>query len=265
MLVVAANTFREVGRDRMLHLLGACVTGFVLFAWVLGWLNPEESDQARHLVDFGLAAVNIFGLLMAVLLGSSLLRREMERRTLYTVLSREVTRAEFLAGKYLGLLGVFAAGLGIVALLMVLYFGVWGGLSGQDSAGREIHRVGAILAAVYGNLLEIAVLTAVSVLLGAFTTPALSSIGTVTVWLVGHNTETLLDYLKMSEMKALEIPFKAIYYGFPNLTDFNYRMAASFGDSVPPAVLLYALLYALVWIGALLAVSSLVFRRRELP
>lgn len=253
-LVVAGNTFREVGRDRMLHLLGALVTGFVLFSWVLGWLNPEEDDQARTLIDFGLAGVNVFGLLMAVLMGSSLLRREMERRTLYTVLSREVTRTQFVAGKYLGLLGVFAAGLCIVALVMVLYFSVFGAVRGFP-----------LLAAVYGNLLEIAVLTAVSVLFGSFTTPALAAIGTVSLYMVGHNTETLLEYLEMSGNEAMEVPLKALYYAFPNLTNFNYRLAASFGDAVDPAVLALATAYAIVWIGLLLGLSSAAFRRRELP
>lgn len=253
-LVVAGNTWREVGRDRMLHLLGALVVGFVLFSWVLGWLNPEETDQARMLVDFGLAGVNVFGLLMAVLMGSSLLRREMERRTLYTVLSREVTRNQFLLGKYLGLLAVFAAGLGIVALIMVLYFSVFGASPGWP-----------LLAAVYGNLLEIAVLTAVSVLLGSFTTPALSAVGTVTLYLVGHNTETLLEYLELTENRALDLPFHALYYLFPNLTDFNFRLAASFGDAVPPDVIGLSTAYALLWVGILLGLAAAAFRRRELP
>lgn len=253
-LVVAANTYREVGRDRMLHLLGALVVGFVLFSWVLGWLNPEEADQVRHLVDFGLAGVNLFGLLMAALLGSSLLRREMERRTLYTVLCREVTRPQFVLGKYLGLVAVFATGLAIVAVLMVIYFAVFGATPGWP-----------LVAALHGNLLEIAVLTAASVLLGSFTTPALSAIGTVALWLVGHNTETLLEYLRLTEKEALEIPFKAIYYAFPNLTDFNYRMAASYGDPVSIGILGLATLYAAVWVLGLLGAASLLFRARELP
>lgn len=253
-LVVAGNTFREVGRDRMLHLLGALVLGFVLFSWVLGWLNPEEEDQARTLIDFGLAGVNVFGLLMAVLTGSSLLRREMERRTLYTVLSREVSRPQFVLGKYLGLLGVFAAGLCIVALVMVIYFSVFGAVRGFP-----------LLAAVFGNLLEIAVLTAVSVLLGSFTTPALSAIGTVALYMVGHKTETLLEYLGMTGNESLEFPLKALYYAFPNLTDFNYRLAASYGDAVAPWVIALATVYALVWVAILLGLASVAFRRRELP
>ncbi len=253
-LVVAGNTFREVGRDRMLHLLGALILGFVLFSWVLGWLNPEEDDQARTLIDFGLGGINVFGLLMAVLMGSSLLRREMERRTLYTVLSREVTRTQFLVGKYLGLLGVFAAGLCIVAVVMVLYFSVFGAKPGLPLA-----------TAVYGNLLEIAVLTAVSVLLGTFTTPALSAIGTVCIYLVGHDTETLLEYLELTRKEGLNIPFKAIYYSFPNLTDFNFRLAASYGDPVSPTIVGLSTLYALVWVGILLALAAAAFRRRELP
>lgn len=252
--VVAANTYREVGRDRMLHGLGALVTGFVLFSWVLGWLNPEERDQARHLVDFGLAGVNVFGLLMAVVVGASLLRREMERRTLYTVLSREVTRGQFVLGKYLGLLAVFATGLAIVAGIMVVYFSVFGALPGQP-----------LVAAIYGNLLELAVITAASVLLGAFTTPALSALGTLSLYLIGHKTETLLEYLKMTGTGALEVPFKAFYYSFPNLSDFNFREAAAYGDPVPWDVLGLATLYAGVWTAIFLGAAAILFRRRELP
>ncbi len=254
MAVVAANTYREVGRDRMLHLLGALITGFVLFGWVLGWLNPEERDQVRHLVDFGLAAVNVFGLLMAVLLGSSLLRREMERRTLYTVLCRDVTRTQFVLGKFLGLVGVFATGLALVALVMVGYFALFGRLAGPP-----------ILAAVYGSLLEIAVLTAISILFGSFTTPAIAALGTVTLYFCGHASETLLEYVRTSGKEALEVPFKVLYYGIPNLSNFNYRANAGHGVPVGWETLAAATAYAAVWCAALVGVGALLFRRRELP
>jgi Cu-processing system permease protein len=253
-LVVAANTFREVGRDRVLHLLAAVITSFVLFAWVLGWLNPEEEDQARHLVDFGLAAVNLFGLLMAVFLGASLLRREMERRTLYTVLSREVTRTQFVLGKYLGLLAVFACGLGIVAAIMVGYFAIFGAAAG-----------GPLLAALYGNLLELALLTAVTVLVGSFSTPAMAAFGTVAVYLAGHRTETLLEYADMPGNEHLEWPVRIAYHSFPNLSDFDFRLAASFGDPVPFRTLAGATAYALLWCALLLGAGAILFRRRELP
>ena len=264
-LVVAGNTYREVGRDRMLHLLGALVAGFVLFSWVLGWLNPEENDQVRHLVDFGLAGVNLFGLLMAVFLGASLLRREMERRTLYTVLSREVTRPQFVVGKYLGLLGIFATGLASVALFMVGYFAIFGAMTAKAPAGAEIHRGLALVEAIYGNLLEIAVITAASVLFGSFTTPAIAALGTVTLYITGHGTETLLDYLRLTGNEALAVPFQAIYYVFPNLSDFNYREYAAFGDVVPLRTLGFATGYAVLWVGILLGAAALLFRRRELP
>ena len=253
-LVVAANTFREVGRDRMFHLVGALVTGFVLFAWVLGWLNPDESEQARHLVDFGLAGVNVFGLLMAALLGSALLRREMERRTLYTVLSRDVTRAQFVAGKYLGLVSVFAAGLGIVAAVMGVYFSLFGATPGLP-----------LLAAVYGNLLEIAVLTAASVLFGSFTTPALAAIGTVTAWFAGHATGTLLEYVDLTEKESLRPVFEALYYGLPNLSFFDLREGAAFGDPVRWGDLGIATAYAAAWTAVLVGGAAFLFRRRELP
>lgn len=253
-LVVAANTFREVGRDRMFHLVGGLVTAFVLFAWVLGWLNPEESEQTRHLVDFGLAGVNVFGLLMAALLGSALLRREMERRTLYTVLSRDVSRAQFVAGKYLGLVAVFAAGLGLVASVMVLYFSLFGATPGLP-----------LLAAIYGNLLEIAVLTGISVLFGSFTTPALAAIGTVTAWFAGHATGTLLEYVELTEREALRPLFEALYYGLPNLSFFDLREGAAFGDPVRWGDLGISTAYAAVWVAVLVGGAALLFRHRELP
>jgi ABC-type transport system involved in multi-copper enzyme maturation permease subunit len=253
-LVVAANTFCEVARDRMFHLVGGLVTAFVLFAWVLGWLNPEESEQTRHLVDFGLAGVNIFGLLMAALLGSALLRREMERRTLYTVLSRDLTRAGFVAGKYLGLVAVFAAGLGLVAAVMLGYFTIFGATPGLP-----------LLAAIYGNLLEVAVLTAVSVLFGSFTTPALAAIGTVTAWFAGHATGTLLEYVELTENESLRPLFEVLYYGLPNLSFLDWREGAAFGDPVRARDLALATGYAAVWVAILVGGAAALFRRRELP
>jgi len=253
-LVVAANTFREVARDRMLHLLGALIVAFVLFSRVLGWLAVEEVDEAAMLVDFGLAGVNVFGLLMTVLLGASLLRREMEQRTLYTVLSREVSRTEFVVGKYLGLLAVFGAGLAAVAVLMAGYQAFWGQTPGLPVA-----------VAVYGNLLEIALLVAATVFLGSFTTPAMASLGTVALYVSGHSTETLREFLALRGEHAPRLAIEVLYHAVPNLTDFNYRNAARYGDAVPIATLGAATAYAAIWVALLLGAAALLFRRRELP
>jgi hypothetical protein len=63
----------------------------------------------------------------------------------------------------------------------------------------------------------------------------------------------------------MEVPFQVIYYAFPNLSDFNYRLAASFGDDVPLRVLGLATAYAVLWVAILLGAAALLFRRRELP
>ncbi len=160
-LVVARNTFREVTRDRM--VAGVLVAGLVLLG-LTQVLSPLALGEGRRLtVDLGLTGISVLGLLVVLLAGTSLVAKEVERRTIYSLLSRPISRPSSLVGKWLG----FSVALWTVAAALGLALC---GVLAARGAGREWP---AVLEAVYLAALELSVVTALAVLFSALTTPLL--------------------------------------------------------------------------------------------
>ena len=122
-VAIARNAFREAVRDRVLYNLVVFALLLIGGAVFLGELSAGQ--EAKIIVDLGLSATLLFGMFIAVFVGVGLVYKEIERRTLYAILSKPVSRGEFLLGKYLGLcltlfvnVAIMGAGLSL-ALLFV--------------------------------------------------------------------------------------------------------------------------------------------------
>jgi len=124
-VVVAGATFREAVRDRVLFIVLAFAEALILGSRVLGWLSIE--DELKMVQDFSLKGLSVVGLLLAMLVGAGSIAREVERRTVYTVLSRDCARGEFVIGKFAGLVGVMWACLACMAAIFCAWVLVWGG------------------------------------------------------------------------------------------------------------------------------------------
>ena len=98
---IARNTLREAVRNKVLYALLFFAIFIIGTGVVLSGLSYVESE--RILQDFGFAAIRLFSVAIAIFVGVSLIHREVERRTVYTILSKPISRAEFLLGKYVGL------------------------------------------------------------------------------------------------------------------------------------------------------------------
>jgi hypothetical protein len=173
--VVAINTFREAVRDRVLYNL-------VFFALVMmgaAILVGQISIGINRLVivNLGLSAISIFGLVMAVFIGVGLVYKEIEKRTLYSLLAKPIRRWQFLVGKYAGLLLTLAVNTALMTLgLAAALFYV----------GRPFVRADAwILVAVYFILLELALVTALALFFSCFSTPMLSTLFTLGIYMTG--------------------------------------------------------------------------------
>jgi ABC-type transport system involved in multi-copper enzyme maturation permease subunit len=201
--------------------------------------------------DLGLAGISLIGLVLIVLVGGGMVQKEVERRTVLTVLSRPLRRPEFLLGKYLGLLGmVTMVFLGMTALLSTILL------------IKEGHLEAAVLWAAVFSLGELALLTAVVVLFSAFVSPALAGVFTVAVFLVGHFAEDLPRFAeKMGG--GLADAARALFLVLPHLEAFNLRAEAAYGIVPEPGRILGAGLYGLLYTLALLAVGAVIFTRRE--
>jgi len=248
--LIARNTFREATRDRL--LVGVFVAGLVLFV-ATQVLSPLALGEARRLtVDLGLSAISILGLLMVLLVATSLVAKEIERRTIFNLLSRPLTRPAYLVGKWAGLcaaLWAVSAGLGL-ALCLVL------AMRGDGAMALPV------LQGTYFAALELAVITAVAVLFSALSTPVLSSLYTLGFFLVGSWSYDLRAFAQ-SFPATLRTPINALACAVPNLPLFNTRSLAAAGNFADAGHVGLATAYAALYVACMLALGAAAFETRD--
>ena len=252
--IVAVNTFREAVRDRVLYNLVFFALMMIGAAILVGQVSLGINRLV--IVNLGLSAISIFGLVMAIFIGVGLVYKEMEKRTLYSLLAKPVRRWEFLAGKYAGLLLT----LGVNTALMTL-----GLAAALFYVGRPFVRSDAnILIAVYFILLELALVTAIALLFSCFTTPMLSTLFTLGIYITGLFAADIRDFGDLTESAALKASTRLVYYLLPNFHNFNVIAPVAHGESVASSLVLQNTIYALLYIALVLLAASAVFSRRNL-
>lgn len=247
---IARNTFREAIRDRILYGLLAFALLMIGSSLALASLSVGQQDRITR--DLGLAAISLIGMLMAVFLGITLLSKEVDRRTVYTILSKPVRRYDLVLGKYLGLSTTVAVNVAIMGAglcLLTLAQGWW---------------TANLTVAIYLILLELLVVIAIATLFSTFTTPTLSAIFTLGFFVLGHLTGSLQAITQQAASAAVRFAGEFLYYLLPNLEAFNVKGRVAHGEPVGLAEVGLATGYALLYVVALLALAMLVFERREL-
>ena len=249
-LLIARNTFREATRDRL--LVGVFVAGIVLFV-ATQVLSPLALGEARRLtVDLGLSGISLLGLLMILLVATNLVAKEIERRTIFNLLSRPLTRPAYLVGKWAGLsaaLTVVAGGLGAVLALVLT-------LRGDGVMALPV------LQGAYFAALELVVITAVAVLFSALSTPVLSSLYTLGLFLAGSWSYDLRNFARAFPA-GLRTMVDVISCAVPNLPLFNTRSLAAAGTLADPAHVGLATAYAALYAGCMLALGAAAFESRD--
>src|SRR3977135_511952 len=250
-LPIARNAFREAVRDRVLYNLVIFALLLIAGAIFLGELSAGQ--EAKIIVDLGLSAILLFGVFIAIFVGVGLVYKEIERRTLYAILSKPVSRGEFLLGKYLGLcltLLVNVAIMGVGLSLALIYV-----QRGWDPL------VVSIWPAIFLIYLELAILTGVAMLFSAFSSPALSALLTFFVFVIGHFSSDLKTLAGSMGSAPSRWVFAGLYYLLPNFANYNAITLAAHGQAPGIGALLAAAGYGLIYIGVLLAATALVFSR----
>jgi len=250
MLAVAQNTFREAVRDKVLYVLLFFAAVVIFGSKALGWISIGQ--DIKIMKDVCLAAVLLFGVLIAIFVGTSLVYKEIDKRTLYTILSKPIPRYQFILGKYLGLtalLGLVTVSMAVVSLAYVLLMG------------------GAIdlvfLLAILLIYCELLLITAFAVLLSTVTSPILGALVVFSIFVLGHATGVLVDLPQQFEGTTTESVLKMAYYLVPNLNNFNIRAEAANGVAVSAVYLLWAMVYGAAYTFVLLVLASLVFEGKD--
>jgi len=247
---IARNTFREGVRDR-LFLVIVIFAVFVLgSSLVIGPLSLGE--QVRITEDIGLASISILSFMIAILVGTSIVHREIDRRTIYTVISKPVERWQFIVGKFIGLAAtvtLLMAGMTVLFLAMDL--------------GVARHFNAQLLVAVLLTWMELLLLTALSVLMSTVASPILGAIFSVLLFVIGHASADIRYLAIKFGSGVLKTFTDVVYYALPNLEYLNVRSKVTHGVRIDAGYVAFASSYALLYAIAFLVIAVLAFERKE--
>jgi ABC-type transport system involved in multi-copper enzyme maturation permease subunit len=248
---IAANGFREVIRDRILYFIGFFA---LLMAFALRLL-PEIAvgTHQKIFLDLGLAAIGLLGVIVAVFVGTGLINKEIDKRTILVLIPKPLSRAEFILGKHLGLSGVLAVMLGVMLVIYLLM------LLGMKVSFQPL----PLIVSVFYLGLELILIAAVAIAFGVFTSSIIATLMTFGVYLMGHISKDLIQLGIISKNPNILAITKNIYLILPDLERLNFRNEAVYGLLPSADVLIGNALYSLVYTGLLLGISILIFSRRQ--
>ncbi len=247
---LASNTLREAIRSKLLYTLLGFAIAMILFAIALSQLSYIDND--RILQDFGFASIRLFSVAIAIFVGVNLIHKEVDRRTVYTILSKPLSRSEFLIGKYVGLLMTIWLQLGI----MVVFFIGTSLLTGAplDSS----HAAVVALLAV-----ELALVVAIATLFSSFTTPMLASFFSVGVWIVGNLTRDLKLMGEKATDSSIGWVTTWLHRLLPDMASFDLTLESAHGLPISASDLVIPTIYGVGYIAILLVISMIIFERRD--
>ncbi|MBN1781618.1 ABC transporter permease subunit [bacterium] len=250
-LTIAMNTFRESIRNRVMINILLFAVGLILLSIVLGEWSLGE--QIKVIKDFGLSAMSIFGLLIAIFIGIRLMVQELEQRTIYLIASKPIRRWEIVLGKYSGLALTLIVNVILMAVTLLVVNLI---IEGRIDLG--------LLPAVFLIYIEILLIVAFALFFSSLMSPQLSALATLILYMLGHLTNFLYEYIRVFPDKGFHWLLKGIYYIVPNLEKLNLKMAVVDHVPQPPHVVAWATAYGLCYIVIVLILTAAVFNKKDL-
>ena len=260
---VAINVFKESVRDRVPYNLALFAVLLIGASYLLGQLTAGQ--DVKIIKDLGLAATTVFGLFIAIFIGIGLVSKEVERRSIYALLAKPITRPQFIAGKYAGLVLTLAAN---VAVMTIALYAVLGYLTyvatpaeraSWDAPGMDPRLLEAI-ALIFVALM---VVTAIALFFSTFSTPLLAAALTFGMFVVGHFNSDLKNFDRIVETRPAIWLARGIYHVVPDFSAFDVKTEVVHGLPVGAGYLAATAGYGFAYITALLIVSVLIFARRD--
>lgn len=248
---LAKYTIKGYIKERI--LLVVLIFAFLLMvaSYVLSPL--AVGAQQKIVVDIGLAAIPLFGILLIVLLGAGTFYQEKQHGILKGLLVKPITRADFVLGKWVGTVATVIL---VMSLMAVVYLAVmW--LSGAEFSKT-------LFLSIYLSMFEIALIAAVLSFFSSFTSPVLASFFTICAAAAGHLSKDLLAFADRVDAAVPAFLAKAAYYALPNLGLFNVREEAVHGLLLPEGFVGAVTVYGLFYTSVLLFLSAYIFKLKEI-
>ncbi|HWG39669.1 MAG TPA: ABC transporter permease subunit [Candidatus Acidoferrales bacterium] len=249
---ITLNTFREAIRDRVLYNLILFVLLLVASAPLFGQISIGM--ERLILVNVGLSSISLFGVIIAIFIGIGLVSKEIEKKTLYTILSRPVRRWEFIVGKYMGLIMTLVVNTALMTAGFYIALMITNGLHKTDSL---------LLVAIYFTVLQFLIVTALTVLFSTFSSPIFSAIFAFALFVIGTFAEDLKNFAAISKGAAKLLATAAAYL-MPNFASLNVIAQTAHDQGIGGRLILFNTLYAMLYSASAVAAAVLIFERRNL-
>ena len=258
-LAIALNTFREAIRNKILYALLFFAIALIVFTLILGQMSMHE--EVRVTRDVGLGGIELFGVLIAIFVGVNLVYKELDKKTVFALIPKPIHRWEFILGKFGGMLLTLAL---LVAIMSGVLFLV---LAVQD---KGLDGAGAVVRAIVMLFVEVMVVTSMAVLFSTFTTPFLSGLFTLAIFIVGCFPGVLRELIAKLGDAALRRVLSAVLRIVPDLHLFfvsgstvGGQSVSVHGDYVDWSFVATASAYGVFYAACALALAMLLFARRD--
>lgn len=262
-IAIAGNTFREAARNKIMHAILGLALVIILCSKALAWVSAGE--DVKVMTDLGLAAITLFGVIVALFSGANLLYKEVDRKTSYLILSKPVRRYEFIVGKYIGLTGVLFICTAIMSVVHAGYLTSFMMSMPERPHGMALRLFYVALSQAYFLIfLELCVISAFAVFFSAISSPMFSAVGTFCVFFIGHGLRNIKDLMETVESALGNVVLTTAYWVLPALFNFDMKHRAAYGDPQDLKSILFCVAYAAAYCTVILLFTCVFFRRRQL-
>lgn len=247
---IAFNTFKEAVRNKVFYLLIVVGILFALSSYIISLLTI--GDKVKVLKDVGLASINFFCVLIAIFTGINLVFKEIDKKTIYNIVSKPISRSNFILGKFFGLSLTLLVALLSMAFIFFAFLLI--------STGEFDIKILLYFILLYFELL---IISAISILFSSFSTPILSSIFTISLYLIGHVSWTFNEFKHNLTETFAKVVAYFFYYIIPNLEKLNIKNSIVLKSHIGSDIMFHSILYAVCYISAILILAVLIFNKKE--
>lgn len=248
---IAKNTFKETSRNKIsLVLLGLSIAA-ILLTKAVAYISPET--EQKMVIDFGIFAITFFGVIMAIFNGSNLIFKELDKRTIYTVISKPIDRYQFILGKFFGLFFSICISLSFLVLTFSIYCVV-----------IQIPLSLSFFWAIVFIFLQICMIISISMVFSLVSSPLLSATFTLMFYIFGYWLEGLKDLVNLIENPLGKMITENVYNVLPKLFYMDFKYQASHGLPIPSSDLMFVGLYGVTYVSLFLFFASILLSRKEL-
>ena len=260
---IALQVFKESMRDKVLYNLVLFAVLLIAASYLIGQLTVGQ--DVKIIKDLGLGATQVFGLFIAVFIGIGLVSKEVERRSIYSLLAKPVRRHDLILGKYAGLVLTLAVNIAVMAVAMyaVLGYMAWVETEEIRQSWEAPATDPAMLRAIFLVFTQLMLVTAIALFFSTFSSPILSAVLTFGLFVVGHFNADLRNFESVVDSRAAAYLARALYYLLPNLAPFDVKAAVVHAQPVSLGYMAWTTGYAVAYIGALLLAAMFIFSRRD--